>query len=77
MIVSVFSDGEKKDKVAEFYDTSYPCTFLRGLLVETQEQENESQLMFVARQEVGLSPEVRPYYTTELLRGNTELMRNE
>lgn len=50
MVISVFSDGTKKDKVAEFYDTSYPCSFLRGVLTETQELEGEAQLMFVARQ---------------------------
>lgn len=50
MIISVFSDGNKRDKVAEFYDTKYPTSFLRGILEETKEDEAETQLMFVARQ---------------------------
>ena len=54
MIVSAFSDNEKKDKVAEFYDTTYPCSFMRGLLTESQEQEKDLQITFVARQERGV-----------------------
>ena len=53
MIISVYSD-DKRDKVAEFYDTHYPCTFLRGMLEETKEDEAESQLMFVCRQASGI-----------------------
>lgn len=49
MIISVFSDGAKKDKVAEFYDCKYPTSFLRGVLEETQEDEEETELTFVCR----------------------------
>lgn len=51
MIISVFSDGEKKDKIAEFYDTLYPCSFLRGVLEESREEEKDAQLTFSIRQE--------------------------
>ena len=53
MIVSVYTD-DKKNKVAEFYDTQFPCSFLRGVLEETREDEAESQLMFVCRRETGI-----------------------
>ena len=49
MIVSVFSDGEKKDKIAEFYDCQYPTTFLRGVLEEANEDEKDTQLTFSCR----------------------------
>lgn len=52
MIISAFSDGERKDKIAEFYDTDYPCSFLRGLLVESEEQEKPVQITFKAGQRV-------------------------
>lgn len=51
MIISAYSDGEKKDKIAEFYDTTYPCSFFRGLLTESQEQDKEVEITFTARQE--------------------------
>ena len=51
MIISVYSDGEKHDKVAEFYDTNYPTSFLRGILEETREDEKDAQLVFVVRSE--------------------------
>ena len=50
MIISVFTDGEKKDKIAEFTDVKYPTSFLRGLLEESREQEKEVQFMFTVRQ---------------------------
>ena len=49
MTISVYSEGEKKDKVAEFYDTQYPTSFLRGVLEEAKEDETDAQLMFVCR----------------------------
>lgn len=49
MIVSVFSDGEKKDKIADFYDCCYPTTFLRGILEEARELEKDTQLTFSCR----------------------------
>ena len=52
MIVSVFSDGERKDKIAEFYDTLFPTSFLRGVLEESREDETEAQLFFVCRPEI-------------------------
>lgn len=51
MIISAYSDGEMEDKIAEFYDTTYPCSFFRGLLTEAQEQEKEVEITFTARQE--------------------------
>lgn len=51
MIISVFSDGGKKDKIAELYDTKYPCAFLRGLLEENREDESEAEFTFTVRQE--------------------------
>lgn len=51
MIVSAYSDSEKKDKIAEFYDTTYPCSFMRGLLTESQEQERDITITFTARQQ--------------------------
>ena len=50
MIISAFSD-DKKDKIAEFYDTHYPCLFLRGVLEQTREEEGETQIMFTVRTE--------------------------
>lgn len=52
MIVSAFSDSERKDKIAEFYDTTYPCSFMRGVLTEAQEQEKEVEITFTARQKL-------------------------
>ena len=51
MIISAFSDGEMEDKIAEFYDTTYPCSFFRGVLTEAQEQEKEVEITFTSRQE--------------------------
>lgn len=51
MIISAFSDGEKKDKIAEFYDTTYPCSFMRGILTEAEEQDKEVEITFTARLE--------------------------
>ena len=51
MIISAFSDGEKKDKIAEFYDTTYPCSFFRGILTEAEEQDKEVEITFTARLE--------------------------
>ena len=47
MTISVFRDGERKDKIAEFYDTQVPTTFLRGALEEAREDERDTQLTFV------------------------------
>lgn len=52
MIITVFEDGEKKNRVAEFYDTKYPCAFLRGVLEEAREDETDAQLVFAARQDI-------------------------
>ena len=49
MTISVYSDGEKKNKVAEFYDTQYPTSFLRGVLEESREDERDADLMFCCR----------------------------
>lgn len=51
MIVSVFADGERKDKVAEFYDTKLPTTFLRGILEESREHEMDTSFTFQSRME--------------------------
>ena len=53
MIISAFSDGEKKDKIAEFYDTENPTVFLRGALEIAKENEHDFQMTFVCRQEIG------------------------
>lgn len=65
MIVSVFTDGERKDKIAEFYDTNFPCAFLRGVLVEAEELEENRQLMFTVRQNV---KPIDEGYNTEFLK---------
>lgn len=52
MTISVFEDGEKKNKVAEFYDMNYPCAFLRGILEGAKENETDAQLVFTARQDI-------------------------
>ena len=52
MIVSAFRDEERKDKIAEFYDTTYPCSFMRGLLTDAKEQDKDVQITFVARHEL-------------------------
>ena len=49
MTVSAFKDGERKEKIAEFYDTEYPTLFLRGLLETSREEETDIQIMFIAR----------------------------
>ena len=54
MIISMYSDGEKKDKVAEFYDTHYPTTFMRGVLEESKEDEEDVQMMIVCRHGKGV-----------------------
>lgn len=51
MIISAFSDSEKKDKIAEFYDTTHPGLFMRGVLTEAQEQEKDIQVTFMTRNE--------------------------
>ena len=63
MIVSAFSDSERKDKIAEFYDTTYPCSFMRGLLTEAQEQEKDVAITFIARQK-------KSYYSEEFFKAN-------
>lgn len=68
MIVSVFSDGERKDKIAEFYDTNFPCAFLRGVLVEAEELEENRQLMFTVRQNVYEQKPIDEGYNTEFLK---------
>lgn len=54
MGVSVYSDGDKKDKIAEFYDTENPTVFLRGALEIAKENEHDFQMTFVCRQEANL-----------------------
>ena len=48
MIVSAYSDGFKHDKIAEFYDTEFPCLFMCGLLMQAQELEKDIEVTFTA-----------------------------
>ena len=48
MIVSAYSDGLKHDKIAEFYDTEFPCLFMRGLLTQAKELEKDIEITFTA-----------------------------
>lgn len=54
MVVSVFADGTKRDKIAEFYDTHYPTAFMRGVLEESKEDEEDVQMMIVCRHDKGV-----------------------
>ena len=49
MVVSVFADGTKRDKIAEFYDAEYPTSFIRGVLEKSKEREEDTQMMIVCR----------------------------
>ena len=51
MIINFYSDGEKRDKVAEFYDTVIPTLFMRGVLEEAKDNERDTQYTFTVRQE--------------------------
>ena len=59
MIVSAYSDGHKRDKIAEFYDTDFPCLFMRGLLTQAQEQEKEIEVTFTAREALTKDKEMK------------------
>ena len=51
MIVSVFTDDTRKDKIAEFYDSYMPLFFLHGLLEEARYNDRNSSVTFAVRQE--------------------------
>ena len=51
MIISVFADGEKRDKIAEFYDVDYPTSFLRGILIEAINSCKDAELTITCRQD--------------------------
>lgn len=54
MIVTVYQDGTKRDKIAEFYDTEYPTSFMRGVLEKSKEREEDAQMMIVCRHDKGV-----------------------
>lgn len=58
MIVSVYSDGLKQDKIAEFYDTEFPCLFMRGLLIQAQELEKDIEVTFTAHDKIVKEKEI-------------------
>ena len=59
MIISAFTDGQKRNKIAEFYDTDFPCLFMRGILTQAQEQEKEIELTFTARESLSNDKEMK------------------
>ena len=61
MIVSAFSDGSKHDKIAEFYDTEFPCLFMRGVLIQAQELEKDIEITFTAHDKIVKEKETENY----------------
>lgn len=61
MIVSAFSDGLKQDKIAEFYDTEFPCLFMRGILIRAQELEKDIEITFTAHDKILKEKETENY----------------
>lgn len=74
MIISAFSDGEKKDKIAEFYDTTFPCAFMKGLLAESQEQEKDIQITFSVRHKF---KKTNNFYSEEFIKKANTVIFNE
>ena len=52
MIISAYLDGLKHDKIAEFYDTEFPCLFMRGILIQAQELEKDIEVTFTAHDKI-------------------------
>lgn len=50
MIISVFYDGAREHKIADFYDKDYACALLKGCLLDAENLEKETLLVFAVRQ---------------------------
>lgn len=61
MTIGVFLDGNKRDKIADFYDKDYACALLKGVLIDAENLEKDTQLVFSVRQGM------KSYYTKEFL----------
>lgn len=61
MIVSAYSDGKKQDKIAEFYDTEFPCLFMRGILIQAQKLEKDIEMTFTAHDKIVKEKETENY----------------
>ena len=70
MTISVFLDGARKNKIADFYDKEYACALLKGVLMDAENLEKDTQLVFTARQ--GLVPKDIPFNADDLKNINTE-----